>query len=618
MPITFNDFSTMTNVYRKDNNIFSANYAGSSTFDYFENNPTLHDAIYFSYYPFNASGGSGMWKDVQVQIGTPRTNAGSGVWEYCTQVLSFGTGSVDTTNDRISYAGHPFNTGDILEYQSGTTAIGGMTANGTYFARKIDSGYFTLHPTLEDANNNTNKINFTSQGSGTHKLIRYSDFTPYITWDATAGFTASAGSRTLSFNPPDDWFGSSILPYSGNSTFWLRYRLTDVAGITEGGANATTSVKGGTYAYRISGFSSGSPATLSDIYTQDQIDDRNLVTRYNSGILYMMNCNLEFGDSITDSYFNDANKTLIIEGHIYLNQRAYVTLGTKTANNAVNGHFNLIPKVFKTTKFARNFAVNNLYGGAGSSIKLYGLNVQGGSYFQISSLNSALPGEIIGCNFVNTALMLGGYQIIERVFIGGNSDGFRFLSGMLGGYTPNDVCVHTGNGISINWISSSVNVRNAVLKDCSTYNHNWQGSGTVTGQILGVYDATGFDISKITYSVSRTYVNCFCREFYSLNYTVLDKQNKPIQGATVTATNGFGTFTGTTDINGNISLDVKVKEMEISTRIVTNYSTVSITLSATGFETIKDTQVLNKKMVDVCCLQHSPFSSADEMGSLWV
>jgi hypothetical protein len=233
----------------------------------------------------------------------------------------------------------------------------------------------------------------------------------------------------------------------------------------------------------------------------------------------------------------------------------------------------------------------------------------------------ANQGEVIGCSFSSSNPIWQKYLVIDRIFISGNNDGFRIYSPLMN--IPNDVCIHSNgyaSAISINWVGAGTyNACEFVIKN-AYYGHNWLRGSAIADTDLNVYDCTGFDISKCKRGTNTYYTNCYCNEYYSLNYNVRDKQNIPISGATVVATNGFGIFTGTTDSDGDVVIDVKVKSMDIgaATLSVVDNSATTFTISALGFETIKDAQILSQKMVDVCCLQRSPYASQDEMGSNWI
>jgi hypothetical protein len=107
-----------------------------------------------------------------------------------TTAKSFGSGQVDTTNERITISTHGFTTGDAVTYQSlqangqpGANnlnqAIVAQAAynftrlqnNSTFFVRVFDANNIQLHPTLADAGSGTgvggtNVIQFTNNLAG--------------------------------------------------------------------------------------------------------------------------------------------------------------------------------------------------------------------------------------------------------------------------------------------------------------------------------------------------------------------------------------------------------------------------------------------------------------------
>jgi hypothetical protein len=69
---------------------------------------------------------------------------------------------INTSTDVISFpVNHEFATGDNITYNS-SNPVGGLSNGAEYYSRFISSNSITLHPTANDARNNTNKINITS------------------------------------------------------------------------------------------------------------------------------------------------------------------------------------------------------------------------------------------------------------------------------------------------------------------------------------------------------------------------------------------------------------------------------------------------------------------------
>jgi microcystin-dependent protein len=80
--------------------------------------------------------------------------------------------SVNTSTDEItSSVPHTFSTAEKVRVSTTGTLPGGLSAVTDYYVRSVSGSVLTLHPTATDANNNTNKTNLTSAGTGTHTLF---------------------------------------------------------------------------------------------------------------------------------------------------------------------------------------------------------------------------------------------------------------------------------------------------------------------------------------------------------------------------------------------------------------------------------------------------------------
>lgn len=81
------------------------------------------------------------------------------------------TFTVDTATDVVTSTGHGLRTRTPITLgNTGGALPGGLTANGDpYYVQRTGADTFKLHPTRRDAANNTNTINITSAGTGTHR-----------------------------------------------------------------------------------------------------------------------------------------------------------------------------------------------------------------------------------------------------------------------------------------------------------------------------------------------------------------------------------------------------------------------------------------------------------------
>jgi hypothetical protein len=79
---------------------------------------------------------------------------------------------VDTTDDELDITGHAYLTGDgPVQLTTTGTLPGGTALNTNYWIRSRSANAISLFPTLADAIADTNEINLTSAGSGTHTVV---------------------------------------------------------------------------------------------------------------------------------------------------------------------------------------------------------------------------------------------------------------------------------------------------------------------------------------------------------------------------------------------------------------------------------------------------------------
>ena len=96
---------------------------------------------------------------------------------------TFGTSAFNAATNQITITSHGYLTGDVVTYTAGSGGVAptGLVTTYNYYARRVDANTITLHNTLVDANNNTNQVDFTNQGTGTsHNLVNTVPVTPII------------------------------------------------------------------------------------------------------------------------------------------------------------------------------------------------------------------------------------------------------------------------------------------------------------------------------------------------------------------------------------------------------------------------------------------------------
>lgn len=89
------------------------------------------------------------------------------------ETFEFTSGNVNVIASTIEVYAPSFQTGDLARYIKGTTNIGGLQNNQNYYVNVLDTtptSILALYTTYKDAINDTNRVRFLSNGTGTQKL----------------------------------------------------------------------------------------------------------------------------------------------------------------------------------------------------------------------------------------------------------------------------------------------------------------------------------------------------------------------------------------------------------------------------------------------------------------
>lgn len=130
---------------------------------------------------------------------------------------------VDLGNDDITITGHPYTDGDLVYYSDeGGTAITGLTDQDTYYVNSIDANTISLHTSRADAVGDTNRVNMTVLGTGTHAFYSAN----------AAVYNSSGGLVTLSITGSGN--APSIRNSAGSTTSADVSVTLELNGLTEG------------------------------------------------------------------------------------------------------------------------------------------------------------------------------------------------------------------------------------------------------------------------------------------------------------------------------------------------------------------------------------------------
>lgn len=97
------------------------------------------------------------------------------------------TFTVNTTTDVLTTStAHGYATGDAVNVTTTTTLPAPLAATTYYYARNTGSTTLTLHPTATDATNNTNRVDITTAGSGTHTIYNARTLPGHFDWSLSS------------------------------------------------------------------------------------------------------------------------------------------------------------------------------------------------------------------------------------------------------------------------------------------------------------------------------------------------------------------------------------------------------------------------------------------------
>lgn len=535
MAVTYNHWINATYIYRemKDaggNSTWGPNDGKGATYrDFFVDAPRVNDAIYFTTYTFNPFRGCGQWENLRINVGTARTNAGAGVWEYW---------------------------------------------NG-------------------------------------------SAWTALSVTDPTNGFTV-VGTHTITFTPPEDWRDCQV-----NGSYWsyyIRYRLTNVTGITQGGATGSTAPQMQDRALHVTGYSSTTPCDFNELYNQSVANGWGVVERNGASNSrcpgFILRCNLVVGDGSTATYFIARNQMAQLGGNLYVRSYATFQLGDPSPDGLSSRNGCVIVMTDPDNERFYGFRMNQ----ANSTCKLYNTTFSNYTEAEFGNLTGTfIIKDCIGpfCTFS------GSFDIdgLQLCFGGYWSWGFRF-AGTIGNVSIKNVkTVQSGGyGVSFTWVTNnkSYEIKNTEFHD-NNKDYVLQASGSCEGWSISFTDCVNFNINS--YATSGTISTCLVNECYTIDLTVVDPENKPIPFAKVKLIDAYGTtaYSSTVGFDGKTSFAAKVKSLYFNNGGVYagDYNPNTLVVSQDGFETVAIPITLTEKKVMQVCLKHSPFIGPSGMGVEW-
>jgi len=203
--------------------------------------------------------------------------------------------------------------------------------------------------------------------------------------DNTVGFTAT-GAKVVQFPYQTDW--GAVIVNGVAATGWVRYRLTAITTITEGGANRTTACQVNDGKLSCTGYTIGSPCTFTALYNY-------------------MNTNYSYvGCKKVSQYFDFRWVSLQLLSYLFTTHEVIESgINTAQVNTLnVNANFSYLQSGYKVGSYngrdGSTFIINAIPNSApyvfGANTKCYGSNFLS---FSASAGYPGLVGEFMDCRF---------------------------------------------------------------------------------------------------------------------------------------------------------------------------------------------------------------------------
>lgn len=376
--------------------------------------------------------------------------------------------------------------------------------------------------------------------------------------DGTAGFTVT-GAQTITWDLPDDWDNFQLTSVGAYIyyQFLIRYRITSLTGLTEGGhlANVTSSLRFRPWSIFVTGFVEATPCTMDDIYNADVTGGWGVVQK--NGSQFSFTCNLLVDPSC---YVSSQNEQIFFEtnwfiigsgtwlcGEIVSGDKTrhgtdFVFLG-KNVNYPGNQPISTNSKIYNSRfRIIRDVATKGFNGYWGMGMGSEAGQVFYDVFFQnFRNLPFSNQDNVI-MNVSGTAIVSGQIEppgaILRNINLYGVSHVIRTQS-QVGRY------IHESD------------LGNATVAPINSY----QAQGTNLASFIAVDCTWGTfaDTNKVRWNISAvpTYQNSAVYEMYSVLLRLVNEQNVAISGATATLkdVNGTTVFAYTSNTDGIVGVD---------------------------------------------------------------
>lgn len=459
----------------------------------------------------------------------------------------------------------------------------------------------------------------TASGAGVWEYWDGDSWETLTCTDNTNGMTTT-GENTVEFDPPSDWNTCNLQDQGAPSAmntyvYYIRYRLTNVSGIVEGGAQSTQRPKYKDYGIQVVGTNGGDWLVLDDIYDADQTNSWNMIEKYSQDDygderFWEFKCSLWIGDGSTETKFRAINNIIFFDGQIVVTNNSETQFGDIESGNPETG-CTLYFRGLNNSKrcYSPRFGMN------GATVGLYNTKFMEYRYVNVGN-NDGGTCTVKDCQFGEDTVQHYGNTTIERASYTNIGEGFRVNGSPL---TISDIAIYNSDrGIMLGYIYSTmeITVTNAKFRNISN-GHVYVTQILEDDVHLILVDPDGFDNTDISVGSSIN-SGCYIQEKYSINLNIVDKDRNAIENVSVSATNSNGDEeTDTTDAQGDAQVIPLRAQIDISAgtgAVLNDYNPITLKISKDGYKTYLLNFDLEEKKTMMIALQNDISSGRNEIG----
>lgn len=280
----------------------------------------------------------------------------------------------------------------------------------------------------------------------------------------------------------------------------------------------------------ITGGTESSPITWSDVYADASVSSSE-VDECVTDAMYIIDCNVAFGDGTTETHFLSENDSVYFNDDYWftVKSNSNLSIGTTVASGYSTGSavwsFN-----FDGSYNANEIMPTNTTGNLRINGSLISIRNTNANYYLISGSSVVIQNSVINSSGKTT----GGYfyfirtnWTIKDVYISDSKTGIKFDNTPVSAET---VWIHNCDNALLTYNDGAMSISDVKITSCTRNNF---GNSSSPGSEVSIVNPASHLNDMLTYPAGHGNTEDITREVYSVEIEVLNNEG-PVEGASVT------------------------------------------------------------------------------------